>query len=125
MWKDCFQDKDRTNLGMLGAKKPYRAQEAPSHPGDITDLNLILSLLISSWLHKTQNPYSILLKYGLLNTLIDVINNLYNKCSIQLNLGVELESVPYETGVQQGVNMALILFLFIMQAIMQFSNLHS
>ena len=51
------------------------------------------------------------------NTLINVIRKLYNTCTIQLNLGVKLEAISYEPGVQQGDNMTPICFIFIMQAI--------
>jgi len=44
---------------------------------------------------------------------------LYQNCHIQLKLGTTLKKVPYTTGVQQGDNMAPILFLFVMQAVMQ------
>ena len=34
-------------------------------------------------------------------------------------MGKEKKNVPYETGIQQGNNMAPILFLFVMQAVME------
>jgi len=58
-------------------------------------------------------------KYGLPESLVDVINKLYNSSYIQLSLGKIMESVPYKTGVQQGDNMAPLLFLFVMQAVIQ------
>ena len=63
--------------------------------------------------------FEILKKYGLPISLIDVIRKLYKNCHIQLKLRTTLENVPYETGVQQGNNMAPILFLFMMQVVMQ------
>ena len=44
---------------------------------------------------------------------------MYQNCHVHLKIGKNLERIPYETGVQQGNNMAPILFLFIMQAIME------
>ena len=44
---------------------------------------------------------------------------MYQNCHVHLKIGKNLERIPYKTGVQQGDNMAPILFLFIMQAIME------
>ena len=57
--------------------------------------------------------------YGLPLSPIDVIRKLYENWHIQLKLRSALKNVPYEAGVQQGNNMAHILFLFMMQAVMQ------
>ena len=63
--------------------------------------------------------YKILRKYGLPESLVDTINKLYNNWYVQLNLGKIMESIPYEKGIQQGDNMALLQFLFVMQAVIQ------
>ena len=41
---------------------------------------------------------------------------MYNGCTIHLQLGKEEREIKYGTGVQQGDNVAPVLFLFIMQA---------
>ena len=58
----------------------------------------------------------ILAKYGIPNTVICMIKKLYLKCFVQLKLGETMCEIDYKTGVQQGENMAPIIFLFIMQA---------
>jgi len=63
--------------------------------------------------------YAILKKYGLPPSLVNGINKMYQNYHIHLKVGKNLEKIPYETGVQQGNNMALILFLAIMQAVME------
>ena len=45
-----------------------------------------------------------------------MINKLYQNCSVQLKLGEVMCEIEYNTGVQQGNNMAPIIFLYIMQA---------
>ena len=61
----------------------------------------------------------ILKKYGLPLSLINVIDKIYENCHTHPKIGKNLERIPYETGVQQGDNMAPILFLFVMQAVME------
>ena len=63
--------------------------------------------------------YTILKKYDLPLSLVNVINKMYQNCHVHLKIGKNLERIPYETGVQQGDSMAPILFLFVMQAVME------
>jgi len=63
--------------------------------------------------------YQILAKYGLPNELIKVIKKMYSNCKVKLSIGKADKEIDYETGVQQGDNMAPTLFLFMMQAIME------
>ena len=51
--------------------------------------------------------------------MINVINKLYRNCNVNTTLGKESRDISYENGIQQGDNMAPILFLFIMQAVME------
>ena len=62
--------------------------------------------------------YPILKKYGLPLSLFNVINKMYQNCHVHQKIRKNLERIPYKTGVQQGDNMAPILFLFVMQAVM-------
>ena len=48
-----------------------------------------------------------------------MIRNLYENFNVQLKLRSTLKNIPYETGVQQGDNVPPILFLFMMQVVMQ------
>jgi len=51
------------------------------------------------------------------------IKKLYTNCTVQLEIGKEKCEVENNTGVQQGDNMAPILFLYVIQAVME--NLHT
>ena len=62
---------------------------------------------------------SILFKYGIPPQLIMTIKKMYLNCIDLLKLGKETCETDYKSGVQQGDNMAPILFLYIMQAAIQ------
>jgi hypothetical protein len=63
--------------------------------------------------------YLTLQRMGIPEKMIQIIKKMYTDCTIQLTVGKEKRTVAYETGVQQGDNMAAILFLFIMQAVVE------
>ena len=58
----------------------------------------------------------ILAKYGIPTKMTQAIEKLYLTCSVQLKLGETMCEIEYSTGVQQGDNMAPVLFLYVMQA---------
>jgi len=60
--------------------------------------------------------YRILARYGIPEPLIEVIRKMYSNCYVQMTVGKESEQVSYGAGVQQGDNMAPLLFLLVMQA---------
>lgn len=60
--------------------------------------------------------FKLLEKYGTPQPLIDVIRRLYANSSLNFSLGMLLREIPYSVGVQQGDNMAPVLFLFLIQA---------
>jgi len=45
-----------------------------------------------------------------------VIQNMYDNMQVKLQIGTEERNIPYTIDVQQGDNMAPVLFLFTMQA---------
>ena len=60
--------------------------------------------------------YATLDKFGVPKNLTNTIWKMYNGCTVHLQVGKEEREIKYGTGVQQGDNMAPVLFLFIMQA---------
>jgi hypothetical protein len=62
--------------------------------------------------------YAILGKFGIPEELIKIIKKkkMYTGCSVQIKVGKEKREIEYTSGVQQGDNMAGILFLFVIQA---------
>jgi hypothetical protein len=54
--------------------------------------------------------------YGAPKNLVRIIDMMYTNVSVKLQVGKEKRLVPYTVGVQQGDNMAPVLFLFVMQA---------
>jgi len=65
--------------------------------------------------------YKILNKYGPPSSLKNVI---CSNCTVNISLGKETRDVPYKIGVHKGDNMAPLLFLFVMQAIMETLETH-
>jgi len=65
----------------------------------------------------------VLSKYGIPPTMCRTIAKLYKNCKVQLKTGKSTCEIEYKTGMQQGDNMALILFLYIMQAAIE--SLHT
>ena len=63
--------------------------------------------------------FQILSKYGLPKELTNVIKKMYKTCKVKLTIGEITKDINYETGIQQGNNVAPVLFLFVMQAIME------
>ena len=59
---------------------------------------------------------NILAKYGIQPWMIKTIKKMHLNCIIMLKLGKETCEIDHKLGVQQEDNMALILFLYIMQA---------
>jgi hypothetical protein len=61
--------------------------------------------------------FRLLLKYGVPDHLVNVVQQLYHDMEIKLKVSKEERTTPYSVlGVKQGDNMALVLFLFLMQA---------
>ena len=60
--------------------------------------------------------YAILNKFGVPKNSNQNHTEMYSKYTIHLQVGKEKRNIEYGTGVQQGDNMAPVLFLFIMQA---------
>ena len=60
--------------------------------------------------------YATLDKFGVPKDLMNTIRKMYSGCTIHLQVRKEEREIKYGTGVQQGDNMAPVLFLFIMQA---------
>ena len=58
----------------------------------------------------------VLSKYRIPPTMCRTIAKLYENCKVQLKAGKSTCEIDYKTGIQQGDNMAPILFLYIMQA---------
>jgi hypothetical protein len=54
--------------------------------------------------------------YGAPKNLVQIIKMMYSNVSVKLQVGKEKQLIPYSVGVQQGDNMAPVLFLFVMQA---------
>jgi hypothetical protein len=56
-----------------------------------------------------QHPllFGILSRYGVPESLINVIKKMYKDCSISYKLGNDTINIPYKTGVQQGDNACL------------------
>jgi Reverse transcriptase (RNA-dependent DNA polymerase) len=60
--------------------------------------------------------FKILEHYGVPPNLIFLIEKLYTGMTININIGAEKSTIPYSIGVQQGDNMAPVLFIFMMLA---------
>ena len=60
--------------------------------------------------------FNLLERYGAPKELVKAIRLMYDHMHVKLTIGKEERNIPYTIGVQQGDNMAPILFLFIMQA---------
>ncbi len=65
-----------------------------------------------------QHPllFQILGKYGIPNSLVEVVKKMYNNCTVSCKLERETINIKYRTGVQQGANASPVLFAYIMQA---------
>jgi hypothetical protein len=50
---------------------------------------------------------------------VEVIKRMYTNCEDEITVGKEIRLINYLTGVQQGDNVAPIIFLFIMLAVSQ------
>jgi hypothetical protein len=60
--------------------------------------------------------FSILERYGVPPRLLDAVRRMYANVQVKLQVGKAKRNIPYTTGVQQGDNMAGLLFIFCMQA---------
>jgi hypothetical protein len=65
-----------------------------------------------------QHPLliQILGKYGVPDSLVEVVKKMYNNCTVSYKLEKENINISYNTGVQQGNNASPVLFAYIMQA---------
>jgi len=61
----------------------------------------------------------VLSKYGIPPTMCRTIAKLYKNGVVQLKTGKSMCEIDYKTGMQQGNNMVPILFLYIMQAVIE------
>jgi len=61
----------------------------------------------------------ILSKYGLPDEIINVIKKLYESCLVQFNVDGKMKDILYMTSVQQGNNMVLPLFIYVLQVAME------
>jgi hypothetical protein len=61
----------------------------------------------------------ILEKYGILTKLVDVLRQMYVNCEIEISVGKEKILIDYLTGVQQGDNVAPVIFLFMILVVSQ------
>eukprot|EP00978_Attheya_sp_CCMP212_P021093 scaffold61228_cov46-Attheya_sp.AAC.1 len=60
--------------------------------------------------------YENLKRYGIPENLIKVIAKMYKDSTVIFKAGEEMREIPYEIGVKQGDNMALVLFIYLMNA---------
>jgi hypothetical protein len=60
--------------------------------------------------------FQLLARYGVPANLVNAVRRMYNNVRVKLQVGKEKMFVPYTIGVQQGDNMAPVLFVFLMQA---------
>jgi Reverse transcriptase (RNA-dependent DNA polymerase) len=65
---------------------------------------------------KYELPFQIVQHYGVPEKLFPLIKKLYTEMAVNVQLGKEKASIPYTIGVQQGDNMASVLFIFVMLA---------
>jgi hypothetical protein len=63
-----------------------------------------------------QLMFGLLRKYGAPEKIVRVVETLYTNVSAKIQVGKEKRQIPYTIGVQQGNNMAPVLFVFLMQA---------
>jgi hypothetical protein len=63
--------------------------------------------------------FQILERYDIPTELVDVIRRIYDSCEIETSSGKGNRFIDYLTGVQQGDDLAPILFLFLMLAVSQ------
>ena len=89
------------------------------HHYDLETFVLFIDLVKAFDSIQLEVLYTILKNYGLPLALVKVIKKLYSNSFINITVGKEKKKVLYETGIQQGDNMAPILFLFVMQAILE------
>jgi hypothetical protein len=66
--------------------------------------------------------FQLLEKYGVPKELTNVVRKMYENMHVKLKIGKEDRDIPYTVGVQQGDNMAPVLFLFTMQAFAECSS---
>jgi exonuclease III len=63
-----------------------------------------------------QLLFEILRRYGVPPKVVKAVETLYTDVTVKLQMGKAKRTIPYTIGVQQGDNMAPILFVFLMQA---------
>jgi hypothetical protein len=63
-----------------------------------------------------QLLFGLLRKYGAPEKIVRAVETLYTNVSVKIQVGKEKRQIPYTIGVQQGNNMAPVLFVFLMQA---------
>jgi hypothetical protein len=63
--------------------------------------------------------FQILEKYGIPIEPVEVTRRMYDNCEIEISSGKKKMFIDYLTGVQQGEDVAHILFMFLMLAVSQ------
>jgi hypothetical protein len=58
--------------------------------------------------------FEILKKYGIPEELVEVVEIMYKGCKVHVEVVKERKTIDYLTGVQQGDNVAPLLFIFLM-----------
>jgi hypothetical protein len=61
--------------------------------------------------------FGILNKYGIPEELVEVVKRMHNDCKVCVQVGKEKRTIYYLPGVQQGDNIAPVIFLFTMLAV--------
>jgi hypothetical protein len=68
------------------------------------------------WELNHELLFKLLERYGVPKDVASVVKRMYEGMLVKLKVGKEERCIPYTVGVQQGDNMAPLLFLFTMQA---------
>jgi hypothetical protein len=61
-------------------------------------------------------PLKVLTKYGAPSKFVTAIKTMYTDLKVVLKINKEIQEIPQSVGVQQGINTAPVLFLFLMSA---------
>ncbi len=109
----------RTQFGHIGCQEALHSLRnlliTRRHHGKET--YVLFVDLIKAFDSIDQNVmFKILEKYGIPQTLLDVIKKMYNDVRLQFTIGKEKRHINYTNGVFQGDNASPILFLFVMMA---------
>jgi hypothetical protein len=72
------------------------------------------TLFIVKVFDNVQHPllFNILRRYGIPNSLVQVVEKIYKNCSISCKTDKETINIKYSTGLQQGDNASPVLFAY-------------